>query len=875
MIELVKNKQHQVVKRDGRIEDYSEEKLKAVILWACDGKEAFANQLLSSVSIKIYNQIPIGKLYDEVISTASNMISDLYPQWEIIARNLYLLKIHKDLGVKRTEYPTYSDVIATNIAAGLYDEDIVNKLDIPTLSKAINPFYDSLFTFGGINLFVQKYCNKYKKQLIELPQHVYMRVAINLMYKDGTNAIIDKYNQLASMSVTEATPKVVNALRPNASMFSCCLVRPSDSQGGILEATAMLTREAKYSGGTAEDISLIRAPGAYVEGNNGISAGVIPYIQGLQTMGSGFNQGSTRSFAAAVTFDAFHYQSPELAHLKHESGKDEDRARKLQYSVKWNRKLSNAVKHNEDIYLIDPHKTQDLFNSFGEAWNELYDKACRNTHIRKRKYNARELVYEFARTSADTGNLYYFFTDNANEQDIGAGFVPASNLCVTGDTKILTKVYGHIPIEQVVGQTLECWNGREWSMTPLFKTSNGQKVLTVVLSNGTEIQATPYHKWYIGSEETLKRTNELSVGDKVPTFDVDTYVDIVSIIDNGEIKPTYCGTEPLRNRLMFNGILTGNCQEMMMSYEPIELVESKVTEEGATFSYKGDIALCNLASINLVKWIELPNEKAKYDFMYLLVKSADNAIDNSFYINPLGKRHSLHHRNLGIGTSNYANVLASNKLLWDSEGARRLTHELYEEISFYAVKASIQLAKERSRCPVFNETKWAKGLFVHELSKLGKSESSLNYPLRMDWESLRPDLLKYGIRNSRLLAIAPTATSGKCINATEGVDAPRKLKTIQEGTYSLPFVVPNLKENREYYQTTFQIDNKDVIELAAIRQKFLCMSQSVSLAYTSLTSAFEHISNIIYAEELGLKTIYYTHTQKAGEEPEGCESCGS
>lgn len=311
-----------------------------------------------------------------------------------------------------------------------------------------------------------------------------------------------------------------------------------------------------------------------------------------------------------------------------------------------------------------------------------------------------------------------------------------------------------------------------------------------------------------------------------------------------------------------------------MSYDPITLKSSSLVDDKAVFEFEGDIALCNLASINLAEYVKLTPAQ-KEVFMLLLVRSADNAIDNSFYVNPLGRKHSLNHRNLGIGTSNYANILASNKLLWNSEGARKLTHELYEEISFYAIKASIELAKEKSRCPVFNETKWAKGLFPHELSKLGKSDSHLNYPLLMDWELLRPDLLKYGIRNSRLLAIAPTATSGKCINATEGVDAPVKLKTIQEGTFSLPFVVPNLKQNREYYQTRFQVSNKDTIELAAIRQKFLCMSQSVSLAYTSTKSAYEAVSNIIYAEELGLKTIYYTYSQKATEAEEVCESCGS
>ena len=745
MIVLAQDKQHNIVKRDGRVEKYSPDKLYSVILWAGDNSTVFADQLLEAVSIKIHNSIKIEALYNEVIATASNLISDLYPQWEKIAKNLYELKLHKDLGTLRDFYPDYQSIIDMNVEAGLYDPAIISKLDTAALGAAIDQAYDKLFTFGGLNLFVSKYCNKFKGKLLELPQHTYMRVAAQLMYKEGTDAIIAKYHQLASHSVTEATPKVVNALRPNASMFSCCLVRPSDSLEGINESINMLAKESKYSGGCAWDSSLIRGPGSRVEGNNGSSAGSRPYVQALQAVVGSYNQGNTRASAAINTFDAFHYEAPELAQLKLESGKDEDRARRIQYSVKWNRHLSQAVLSNDDIYLFNPHKTQDLFESFGDQWKELYDRYSRNTHISKRKYNARELAYTFAKTAFETGNLYFFFSDNANEQDIGAGFIPASNLC----------------------------------------------------------------------------------------------------------------------------------QEMMMSYNPIRQVSATLINGKASFEFEGDIALCNLASVNLAKWIALTPEQ-KESFMYLLVKSADNAIDNSFYVNPLGERHSKAHRNLGIGTSNYANVLASNKLLWNSEGARKLTHEIYEELSFYAIKASIELAKERSRCEVFHETKWSHGLFPHELSKLGKSSSALNYPLLMDWESLRPQLLKYGMRNSRLLAIAPTATSGKSINATEGVDAPRKLKTIQEGTYSLPFVVPNLRENREFYQTTFEIDNTDTIELAAIRQKFLCMSQSVSLAYTSSKSSYEFIKNIIYAESLGLKTIYYTHTRKASEaEPEVCESCGS
>lgn len=745
MIQVIEGKAHQIIKRNGSIEPYNHDKMRKVILWACEGSNILADELLQAIDIKIHNKMKIEVLFDEVVATASNKISDLYPIWEKVAKNLYELKLHKEMGFLRDDYPSYDYIFDANEEAGLYHTSWREILDLEELSAAIDPSYDKLFTFGGLNVFVDKYCNKSKGKLLELPQHTYMRVAIQLMYKDGTDAIIEKYLQLAKHEVTEATPKMVNSMRWKASMFSCCLVRPSDSQEGINESVSMLSKESKYSGGCAWDSSLLRGPGSRVEGNNGSSGGAIPFIQELQWTVGGYNQGNTRSSACINTFDAFHIQSPEIAQLKLESGKDEDRARKLQYSVKWNRYFSKAIKNNSDIHLMNPHKTQDLFESFGDKWLELYGKYLKNTSINKRKYSARELAFRYATTTFETGNLYYFFSDNANEQDIGAGFIPASNLC----------------------------------------------------------------------------------------------------------------------------------QEMMMSYDPIELVSSELVAGKAVHTYKGDIALCNLASVNLIKWFVL-SDIEKERLMYILVKSADNAIENSYYVNPLGERHSKAHRNLGIGTSNYANLLASQKLLWNSEGARKLTHELYEELSYYAIKASIQIAKETSRCEVWKDTKWAKGYFPHELSILGKSDSSLNYPLKQNWEYLRQQMAKYGIRNSRIMAIAPTATSGKAINATEGVDAPRKLKTIQEGTYSLPFVVPNLRENREYYQTTFEIDNKDTIELAAIRQKFLCMSQSVSLGFNSSKSAYDLVSALIYAEELGLKTIYYTHTRKAEDvDVEVCESCGS
>ena len=745
-ITLVNDKNHLVVKRNGDVVPYDANKLYQVILWACNDSEILADQLIEAIDIKIHNKIHIVKLYDELINTASNLISDMFPVWEQVATKLYRLKLHKDMGVKRAQYPNYSEVFNNNVQAGFYRNDILTPEQVVELGIAINPSYDTLFGFGGLNLFVQKYCNTSPSgQLLELPQHTYMRNAIQKMYIDGTQAIIGEYNQLASHEVTDGTPKMVNGFRPSAQLFSCCLARPTDSLESINAVDDFLGNESKFGGGLASDNSSIRAKGSKVEGNKGRSGGVVPFIQGTQWAVGRYNQGSTRSSAMAMYYNWFHYESPEITELKSESGKDEDRARKLKYAVKWTKQLSTAIKANDDVYLFDPHKTQDMTFAYGEELQELYDKYSRSSNIRKRKYNARELAFQLAKIKLETGNNYTFFTDNANIQNIGGGRITQSNLCM----------------------------------------------------------------------------------------------------------------------------------EYMPNFKSITHVSDTLVNNVLTRQYEGDIALCNLSSVNIALWVnKTPEQKAI--FMTKLVRAMDNAITTSFYSNKLGYKHSHEHRNLGIGVSNYANWLATNKWLWSSQEAREATHQLFEELSFYAISASVELAKEKSRFPLFHESRWAEGIFPHEISILHNSTSDLNYPLKQDWETLRLELKKYGIRNEYLMAIAPTATSGQCIGATPGVDAPRKLKTIVEGTYSLPFVVPNLRENRDYYQTTFTIPNKDTIELAAIRQKFICMGQSVSLAYPNPDSAYEVISDIMYAEELGLKSLYYTYTPLPDDlADEGCDSCGS
>jgi len=116
-------------------------------------------------------------------------------------------------------------------------------------------------------------------------------------------------------------------------------------------------------------------------------------------------------------------------------------------------------------------------------------------------------------------------------------------------------------------------------------------------------------------------------------------------------------------------------------------------------------------------------------------------------------------------------------------------------------------------------------------------------------------------------------TSSLALSFTEGCEPIRALKITKEGTYTLPFLAPNLQQNRQYYEMCWDIPRNILIELAAIRQKFIDQSQSTNLYFTKMDSSKELLGSIMYAEKLGVKTLYYLNSMKAGDSEEACESC--
>lgn len=267
---------------------------------------------MNSTKIKLYDQINIKDVYDEIIKTAANKISRITPQYEMIAARLLLLKIyHETANIKKmNQYPHLRDVIEKGIKHKKYKKEIFQSFsneEIEELNNFINPEFDYLFTYKSLTIFNKKYCMNYSKlKKFELPQHTYMRIAISLFYneqKDVRIQLIKKfYNYLAQHYFTVSTPISLNAGTPKMQLSSCVLSKMGDNVESIMDSSREIAIYSKNKGGNAIDISSIRASGSYISGNNGISSGPVPFVKIIESTIKAFNQGSERPGVCCVYF---------------------------------------------------------------------------------------------------------------------------------------------------------------------------------------------------------------------------------------------------------------------------------------------------------------------------------------------------------------------------------------------------------------------------------------------------------------------------------------------------------------------------------------------------------------------------------------------
>ena len=309
-------------------------------------------------------------------------------------------------------------------------------------------------------------------------------------------------------------------------------------------------------------------------------------------------------------------------------------------------------------------------------------------------------------------------------------------------------------------------------------------------------------------------------------------------------------------------------------------MQSKSKFEIVTTKDHGDVALCNLTSINAVAfWYATPEgrEQMCRDAVFAL----DLAIEVGRCPVTEGQVTNDEYRYMGIGVLNLTNLMAMQHIVIDTPEAAEFTDEFMDELSYYTYKASMELAKELSPFPEFKQTKWAEGLTpVHqslkhfpqawELTNYGKNFVQEGRLER--WDRLAQDIKTYGIRNAQVMSIAPTANSGKAINATESTEPIHALMYKEEGVRNVPALAPNIKENHAYYKPAFECDQKALITNAIVRQKYLDQAQSLTLYLKKVDSLKELTDLHLYGFAHGIKSYYYVKQQKQVDIDE-CTAC--
>ena len=430
-----------VVKRDGSVESLNLDKVHKMVEMACEGLAGVsASQVEMNSGIQFYDGIKTEDVQEILIRSANDLISLDTPNYQYVAARLLLFGLRKAVfGYHPDKPPILYNHICKCVDHGMYDEELLTvytEEEWEEIESYVDHNRDYMFTYAGL----RQVCDKYLVQdrstgyLFETPQQMYIMIAATLFSKYPKDTRLEYvrryYEAISTHKINIPTPVMAGVRTPLRQFASCVLVDVDDTLDSIFSSDMAIGYYVAQRAGIGINAGRIRGINAKIRGGEVQHTGVVPFLKKFEATVRCCTQNGIRGGSATVHFPIWHQEIEDIIVLKNNKGTEDNRVRKLDYSIQLSKLFYERFIENKEITLFSPHDVPDLYESFGtDRFDELYCSYESDESIPSKRVGAQGLILDLLKERAETGRLYLMNIDHCNSHSSFKDKVNMSNLC--------------------------------------------------------------------------------------------------------------------------------------------------------------------------------------------------------------------------------------------------------------------------------------------------------------------------------------------------------------------------------------------------------------------------------------------------------------
>ena len=445
-----------VQKRNSREkEPLNIEKIHQMVEFACeDISGVSASQVEMKSGLQFFDGISTDQIQQILIKSASDLISLETPNYQYVAARLLLFSLRKSIFRKLWDHPHLYDHTKKCVDKKVYDADILKQYDkseFDRMNMWIDHTRDYNFTYAGLRQVIDKYLvqDRSSGEVYETPQFMYMMISATIFSKyskEKRMTYVKKYyDAISRFKINIPTPVMAGVRTPVKQYASCVLVDIDDTLPSIFTGDMAIGRYIAQRAGIGINSGRIRGINSRIRGGEVQHTGVIPFLKKFEATVKCCTQNGVRGGSATVHFPIWHQEISDILVLKNNKGSEDNRVRKLDYSIQLSKIFYQRFIDDEQITLFSPHDVPELYDTWGTPkFDKLYEEYEKKTSIKKKKISAQELIQSLLKERAETGRIYLMNIDHCNTHSSFKDTITMSNLCqeITLPTKPLQHIDG-------------------------------------------------------------------------------------------------------------------------------------------------------------------------------------------------------------------------------------------------------------------------------------------------------------------------------------------------------------------------------------------------------------------------------------------------